>query len=108
MLRRTLMESLPDRGASASLIRQVEEMDEFDLYDVLAELGYGLEPKTRLARADAFDYKHADWLGNPPCRHLGDPPRAHSPLRSRRNGGARRIPACSLLPTSWPPAACRP
>ena len=41
-------------------------MADFDLYDVLAELGYGLEPKTRTARADAFDYKAADWLADLP------------------------------------------
>jgi type I restriction enzyme R subunit len=41
-------------------------MADFDLYDVLAELGYGLEPKTRNARADAFDYKAADWLAELP------------------------------------------
>ena len=41
-------------------------MEEYDLYDVLAELGYGLEPKTRRRAADAFDYKAADWLGSLP------------------------------------------
>jgi type I restriction enzyme R subunit len=41
-------------------------MADFDLYDVLAELGYGLEPKTRKARAAAFDYKAADWLADFP------------------------------------------
>ncbi|MBN1461343.1 MAG: hypothetical protein JXA57_17585, partial [Armatimonadetes bacterium] len=34
--------------------------------DVLAELGYGLAPKTRTERAEAFTYKHADWLANMP------------------------------------------
>ena len=29
---------------------------------MLAELGYGLAPRTRPDRADAFGYKHADWL----------------------------------------------
>jgi type I restriction enzyme R subunit len=41
-------------------------MGEYDLYDVLAELGYGLEPKTRIARAAAFDYKATDWLAGLP------------------------------------------
>ena len=62
-----LLAALPDGGRSAGVIRSLEGMDEFDLYDVLAELGYGLDPKTRVARADAFDYKHAAWLaGLPP------------------------------------------
>jgi type I restriction enzyme R subunit len=60
--RKAMIEALPDGGRSAPLIRQVEEMQEYDLYDVLAELGYGVEPKTRIARADAFDYKAKDWL----------------------------------------------
>lgn len=64
--RRRLVSELPDGGRSAPLVRHVEQMDDFDLYDVLAELGYGLEPKTRLARAAAFDYKAAEWLGSLP------------------------------------------
>jgi type I restriction enzyme, R subunit len=64
--RRELIDSLPDGGRSAPLVRQVEQMAEFDLYDVLAELGYGLDPKTRIARADAFSYKHAGWLASLP------------------------------------------
>lgn len=64
--RRELLGSLPDAGRSAPLVRAVEEMADFDLYDVLAELGYGLEPKTRTARADAFDYKAAKWLAELP------------------------------------------
>ena len=35
-----------------------------DLCDILAELGYGLELKTRNARADAFDQQ----LTGPSCR----------------------------------------
>jgi type I restriction enzyme R subunit len=65
--RHRLVGELPDGGRSAPLVRQVEQMDDFDLYDVLAELGYGLEPKTRVARASAFDYKAADWLGSLPA-----------------------------------------
>ncbi len=61
-----MLAALPDAGRSAPLVRAVEDMAEFDLYDVLAELGYGLEPKTRTARADAFDYKAADWLAELP------------------------------------------
>jgi type I restriction enzyme, R subunit len=64
--RSELIAGLPDAGRSAGVVREVEEMRAFDLYDVLAELGYGLEPKTRVARADAFDYKAADWLADLP------------------------------------------
>ncbi len=33
---------------------------------ILAELGYGLAPKTRITRADAFFYKHDQWLNTLP------------------------------------------
>jgi len=41
-------------------------MNDYDLYDVLAELGYGLAPRTRVERADAFAYKHERWLADLP------------------------------------------
>jgi type I restriction enzyme R subunit len=64
--RRAMLGRLPDAGRSALLVRALAEMNEFDLYDVLAELGYGLAPRTRPDRADAFAYKHAEWLAGLP------------------------------------------
>ncbi len=65
--RQDLLVSLPDAGRSAGLVRSLEEMADYDLYDVLAELGYGLAPRTRVDRAEAFGYKSAGWLaGLPP------------------------------------------
>jgi type I restriction enzyme R subunit len=43
-------------------------MADYDLYDVLGELGYGLNPRTCPERAEAFGYKHADWLKTLPPR----------------------------------------
>ncbi|HEV3260773.1 MAG TPA: hypothetical protein VG013_28220 [Gemmataceae bacterium] len=40
----------------------MDEKDDYDLYDVLAELGWGMRPRTRQDRALAFNYKHEDWL----------------------------------------------
>jgi type I restriction enzyme, R subunit len=60
--RRELLGRLPDAGRSALLVRALEDMGAYDLYDVLAELGYGLAPRTREHRAEAFGYKHAAWL----------------------------------------------
>ena len=60
--RRELLHGLPDGGRSAFLVQQLEEMQAYDLYDVLAELGYGSAPRTRTERAFAFTYKHAGWL----------------------------------------------
>ncbi len=65
--RRRMLGRLPDAGRSALLVRALEEMTDFDLYDVLAELGYGLAPKRRPERADAFTYKHAAWLSGLPA-----------------------------------------
>ncbi|HYM14547.1 MAG TPA: DEAD/DEAH box helicase family protein [Dehalococcoidia bacterium] len=67
-LRREMLERLPEHGRSAALIRELEEMDAYDLYDVLAELGYGLAPRTKAERTAAFGYKHAGWLDNLPPR----------------------------------------
>jgi len=64
--RREMLGRLPDGGRSALLVRALADMTDFDLYDVLAELGYGLAPRTRPDRADAFGYKHADWLSTLP------------------------------------------
>jgi type I restriction enzyme R subunit len=69
--RHALIERLPDGGRSAGLVRDIEEMKAFDLYDVLAELGYGLAPKTRDERAAAFQYKHAGWLSGMPAATAG-------------------------------------
>jgi type I restriction enzyme R subunit len=62
-----LLEKLPDAGRSALLVQQLENMSEFDLYDVLAGVGYGQAPRTRVERSAAFGYKNAAWLdGLPP------------------------------------------
>jgi len=60
--RREMLGQLPDGGRSAFLVRALEDMTDYDLYDVLGELAYGLNPRTSAERADAFGYKHADWL----------------------------------------------
>jgi type I restriction enzyme R subunit len=60
--RSELLSHLPEQGRSANIIRQLNEMNDYDLYDVLGEIGYGLDPRTRVDRAQAFDYKHEVWL----------------------------------------------
>lgn len=66
--RMELLGSLPDGGRSARLVQQLEAMDDYDLYDVLADLGYGLNPKTREERAESFNYKQKGWLDGLPDR----------------------------------------
>jgi type I restriction enzyme R subunit len=64
--RQALLAKLPDGGRSPDLVRALGEMASYDLYDVLAELGYGMAPRTRTERADAFAYKSESWLGDLP------------------------------------------
>jgi type I restriction enzyme R subunit len=64
--RRTLLGRMPDAGRSALLVQQLEEMTSYDLYDVLGELGYGMNPRTRIERAEAFTYKNERWLSSLP------------------------------------------
>ena len=60
--RQELIDSLVGSGYPPTVIRQVEEKEEYDLYDVLAELGWGLSPRTCPDRVLAFRYKHEEWL----------------------------------------------
>jgi type I restriction enzyme, R subunit len=64
--RRELLGSLPDGGRSALLVQQLDSMTDYDLYDVLADLGYGLNPKRRDERAESFNYKQKAWLDSMP------------------------------------------
>jgi type I restriction enzyme R subunit len=60
--RQELVDCLVAAGFSPSLVRVVDEKEDYDLFDVLAELGWGMRPRTRHDRALAFTYKHEDWL----------------------------------------------
>jgi type I restriction enzyme R subunit len=65
--RRELIDKLPDDGRGVRLLREILNWHEYDLYDVLSQIGYGTAPKTREERVEALQYKHADWLkGLPP------------------------------------------
>lgn len=66
--RRELLEKLPGDGAAVRLIRVLREQEECDLYDVLAELGYGVAARSRAERAAAFSYKQRQWLKGLPGR----------------------------------------
>ncbi|MBW4549171.1 MAG: DEAD/DEAH box helicase family protein [Symplocastrum torsivum CPER-KK1] len=65
--RRQAIAQLPDGGRSPLVVREVEDLEDCDLYDVLAELGYGLNRRTRMERVEAFAYKHVDWLNEMPA-----------------------------------------
>src|SRR5690606_3090011 len=61
-----IIEAIVGSGYSPSVLRMVEDMNEYDLYDVLADLAYGLAPRTRDERTLAFRYKHSSWLAGMP------------------------------------------
>jgi len=60
--REEIITAIVGAGYSPSVLRLLEDRNDYDLYDVLADLGYGLSPRTREQRALAFRYKHATWL----------------------------------------------
>lgn len=73
--RRRMLRDLPGGVRDAVLMRELKRLAElaatgnakdYDLYDVLAELGYGVAPHTKRERADAFAYKHDAWLNTLP------------------------------------------
>jgi type I restriction enzyme, R subunit len=66
--RRGLLRGLPGGEASVRLVRELENEQECDLFDVLAKLGYNLPPKSRPERAAAFTYKNKQWLKDFPDR----------------------------------------
>ena len=60
--RQELIDALVTSGYSPSVVRMVDDRQEYDLYDVLAELGWGMNPRTRHDRTLAFTYKNENWL----------------------------------------------
>lgn len=60
--RQELATQFVNAGLSPKEFAEVEQLGDYDLYDVLADMAYGLIPKTRNERGEAFKYKHADWL----------------------------------------------
>lgn len=69
--RRELIDKLPDDGRGVRLLREILNWHEYDLYDVLCQIGYGTAPKTRKERVEALQYKHADWFKGLP-QETGD------------------------------------
>lgn len=59
--RERLLETLARSGYPVAVVWHGNE--EYDLYDVLGEIGWGLTPRTREDRVVNFSGKHAQWLG---------------------------------------------
>ena len=67
-LRQEMLERLPDSGGSPIVVKRMSAMDDYDLYDVIADLAYGLAPKTMIERSEAFEGKNRKWLEELPGR----------------------------------------
>ena len=52
--RRNLLNGLPDGAGSANLIRQLSMMREYDLFDVLAHITYGVQPTNQSGACRSF------------------------------------------------------
>ena len=64
--RRELIDSLPNDGAGLRMLRDIMDLKDFDLYDILAEIGFGVAPKSRRDRVFALEYKYSKWLNELP------------------------------------------
>jgi len=64
--RQELIDTLVHAGYSPTVVKLVEEKEDYDLYDVLAEMGWGANPRTMQDRAFSFAYKHESWLNGFP------------------------------------------
>jgi len=60
--RHRILVELVRGGYSAETIRQVDELTDYDLYDVLISIAYGKKPLKRNERIFNFQYKERDWL----------------------------------------------
>ena len=60
--RKALINSLPNDGRGVRLLQALMKRKEYDIYDVLSEIGFGLAPKTRKERVEALRYKHEAWF----------------------------------------------
>ena len=60
--RRELINHLVGAGLSPVQVQAIGDMIDYDLFDVLAEIAYGLNPRRKQERVHAFTYKHEDWL----------------------------------------------
>lgn len=66
--RRELLDALVSAGFPPQVLRVLDDKADYDLYDVIGGVGYGLVPRTKADRAVAFRYKHSHWLDRLPGR----------------------------------------
>ena len=70
-VRADLMTALPEDGAAAEIYRAAADLNDCDLYDVLANLGWDETPRRQVDRADHFlevEYEWRNAQGEAPAR----------------------------------------
>jgi len=60
--RKHLVDALPGGENGALMLREVLNLKDCDLFDVFAEVGFGVAAKTRSERVSSFGYKNKGWL----------------------------------------------
>ena len=60
--RQALIQRLSETRQSVDALRVLFRKEDYDLYDVLADIGYGQAPRTRVDRAETFTASNSDWL----------------------------------------------
>ncbi|HEX4199152.1 MAG TPA: DEAD/DEAH box helicase family protein [Caulobacteraceae bacterium] len=84
--RRAILAALPE--SNARTLRIVQGLDAYDLFDVLGAAAYGLDPRSRAARAEAFEWKAREWLDGLPTRTRGV---LHAVVGQFRTGGTEAL-----------------
>lgn len=64
--RKALLEFLPNDGAGVRMLRDLMNLKNCDLYDVLAEIAFGIAPKSRKERVYSLQYKCSDRFNSLP------------------------------------------
>lgn len=60
--RHELLEQLRAQNLVPENLRSTDQMDDYDLFDVIAAVAYGVKPRTRAERAGRLDTSGPDWF----------------------------------------------
>jgi len=66
MKRKELIEAMPNSWKGLTLLKEITDKKEYDLFDILADISFGIESKKRSERFLSFIYKNEDWLNKFP------------------------------------------
>jgi type I restriction enzyme, R subunit len=66
--REDLLRELVEGGRSPKVVQLLRSMNDYDLFDVLGQLGYDLAPLMRMMRFATFTQQQASWLNAMPPR----------------------------------------